>query len=90
MNRSELQVIWKKKKKKKKEKKGQRNAQTLSGFWWDGENQNTVGDFLCARGLHVKFRNPRKSGSVYPSLFVDWFDEDHVAQLVNELHEKSK
>jgi hypothetical protein len=60
----------------------------VQGYWWDGENQTRVGDLLCARGLRVKFRNPRNAGSVYPSLRVDWFDEEHVTQLVNDLHKQ--
>jgi hypothetical protein len=61
-----------------------------ASWWWDGGNQTVVGDFLTARGLHVKFRNPRVAGSQYPSLFVDWFDEDHVAELVSDLHNKAR
>ncbi len=59
-------------------------------WWWDGGNQTVVGDYLTARGCHVKFRNPRLAGSRYPSMVVDWWDEDKVAALVNELHAKQK
>ncbi len=55
-------------------------------WWWDGRNQTTVGDYLAERGCHVKFRNPRIEGSQYPSLLVDWYDEDSVARLVNQHH----
>ena len=45
-----------------------------------------MGDYLTGLGFQCKFRNPRVEGSQYPSLLVDWYDEDEVAALVNEQH----
>ena len=57
--------------------------------WWDAENQDEIGDLLTQRGLKVKFRNPRIKDSQYPSLYIDWFEENNVVPLVVHLNEKN-
>ena len=45
---------------------------------------------MTGLGCNCRFRNPRLSDSLYPSLNVDWFELDEVAALVNEEHARVK
>lgn len=67
------------------------HCQSWAARWWDGRNQDVVGDFLTELGLQCKFRKPPATDkSEYPSLYVSWYDEEKVLNLVKEKHgEKS-